>query len=256
MGLEVQPEASYILYPCNVPDAIARLDLGGQAITAGVDQLPGVCRDYFTVQHWVDFSNGELGMTVALPENPMVQLGEFHFGHNQVKFRLERAMLLGWVTNNYWETNFRAHQPGRVHARYCLLPHAGGFDETQAHRFGWEMAHTRLLLQHLGEERANRQPLLPASGSLLQLPGSRDEPSPVLTLHVKPSTDQGEVVVRLLNASDEEQSAEIGSGLLRIISAQACDILEAPLGAIDVNEGIVRLHMPARRVATVQLGVE
>lgn len=256
MGLEVQPEATYILYPCHVPNAVARLDLGGQAMTAGRDQLPGVCRDYFTAQQWVDFSNGELGMTVALPDNPIVQLGDFHFGHNQAEFRLERALLLGWVTNNYWETNFRAHQPGRIRARYCLLPYSGGFDEAQAHRFGWEMANARpLLLQHLGEERANRQPLLPTSGSLLHLPGSRNEPSPVLTLHVKPSTDQREVVVRLLNASDEEQPAEIGSGLLRISSAQACDILEAPLSAVAVTDGTVRLPIPARRVATVCLAV-
>jgi hypothetical protein len=257
MGLEAQPEASYVVYPCNVPNAFARLDLGGQAMTAGVDQLPGVCRDYFTVQQWVDFSNEALGMTVAMPENPMVQLGDFHFGHNQSEFRLERAMLLGWVTNNYWETNFRAHQPGRVRARYCLLPHARGFDEAQAHRFGLEMAHARpLLLQHLGEERANRQPLLPANGSLLKLPGSQNEPSPLLTLHVKPATDQPGIIVRLLNTSDEDQPAEIGSGLLRIISAQVCDLLEAPLSALAVTDGIVRLSIPARRVATIHLVVE
>ena len=135
MGLETHPEATYILYPFNVPGATARLDLGGQAIVAGLDQLPGVCRDYFTAQQWVDFSNEALGVTIALPENPMVQLGDFHFGHNQAEFTLERAMLLGWVTNNYWETNFRAHQPGRVHARYRLLPRQGGFDEVKAHRF-------------------------------------------------------------------------------------------------------------------------
>ncbi len=256
MGLDLSPEATYILYPCHVPGATARLDLGGQAMVADLDQLPGVCYDYFTVQRWVDFSNDELGMTVALPENPMVQLGGFHFGHNQAGFKLEQALLLGWVTNNYWETNFRAYQPGRVHARYYLRPHAGGFDEAQAHRFGWEAANSRPLLQHLGEERANRQPLLPASGSLLQLPGSGNEPSPVLTLHVKPSADQGEVVVRLLNTSDEEQLVEVGSGLLRIIRAQVCDIVETPLSAVDVSEGIVRLYMPARRVATIQLGVE
>jgi alpha-mannosidase len=162
---------------------------------------------------------------------------------------------LGWISNNYWETNFRAHQPGRVHARYCLLPHAGGFDEAVAHRFGWEMANSRLLLQHLGEERARRQSLLPGSGSLLRLPGSGNESSPVLTLHVKPAADQGQVVVRLLNASDEEQPAEIGSGLLRIISAQVCDLVEAPLSAVEVSEGSVHLRVPARRVVTVQLSI-
>ena len=50
-------------------------------------------------------------MTIATPENPMVQLGDFHFVQDQEKVMLERAMLLGWVTNNYWETNFPGAQP-------------------------------------------------------------------------------------------------------------------------------------------------
>ena len=43
------------------------------------DQIPGVCRDYFTVQQWVDFSNDALGVTIATPDNPLVQLGDFHY---------------------------------------------------------------------------------------------------------------------------------------------------------------------------------
>jgi alpha-mannosidase len=186
MGLDVHPEATYILYPFNVPDASARLDLGGQPMLVGSDQLPGVCLDYFTVQGWVDLSNEELGVTVAMPENPMVQLGNFHFAHNQAECTLERAMLLGWVTNNYWETNFRAHQPGRVQARYRIRPYGGGFNELQAHRLGLEAAYAQPLFQHLGEPE--RQPsLLPEAGALLRLPENLSPASPVLTLHVKPA---------------------------------------------------------------------
>jgi hypothetical protein len=255
MGLETHPEATYILYPLNVAGATARLDLGGQAIVAGLDQLPGVCQDYFTVQQWVDFSNEVLGVTIALPENPMVQLGDFHFGHNQAEFALKRAMLLGWVTNNYWETNFRAHQPGRVHARYRLLPHQGRFDEAQAHRFGLEAAHAQPLLQHLGEP-VDTQPLLPKAGSLLQLPGSNSPDSPILTLHVKPAERQPGLIVRLLNASEEDQQVEIGSGLLHIVAAQRCDLLEKPLEALNVQNDTVGLAMSARRVETIHLDVE
>ncbi|MBK8049893.1 MAG: hypothetical protein IPK16_23995 [Anaerolineales bacterium] len=116
MGLDSHPEATYLVFPFAVPDAVVRFDLGPQALQPEVDQIPGVCFDYFTVQNWVDFSNDQLGVTVATPDNPMIQLGDFHFGDNQVEFNLERPMLLGWVTNNYWETNFRAHQPGEVTA--------------------------------------------------------------------------------------------------------------------------------------------
>jgi alpha-mannosidase len=255
MGLDVHPEATYILYPFNVPNASARLDLGGQPITMGSDQLPGVCLDYFTVQGWVDLSNEELGVTVAMPENPMVQLGDFHFAHNQAECALERAMLLGWVTNNYWETNFRAHQPGRVHARYRIKPYHGSFNELQAHRFGWEAAHVQPMFQHLGEPERH-SPLLPEAGTLLRLPEDLSPESPVLTLHIKPAEHSPGVVLRLFNASDQAQTAEIGSGILRIISAQMCDLLETPQDYIEVQNGTVTLNVPPRRVMVVLLHIE
>jgi alpha-mannosidase len=255
MGLTVHPEATYILYPFNVPGATARLDLGGQPMEVGSDQLPGVCLDYFTVQGWADLSNEELGVTVAMPENPMVQLGDFHFAHNQAECSLERAMLLGWVTNNYWETNFRAHQPGRVHARYRILPHRGGFHELQAHRFGLEAAYPEPLLQHLGEPERH-PPLLPETGALLRLPQTLSPESPVLTLHVKAAEHQPGVILRLFNASDQDQPAEIGSGLLRILSAQSCNLLEKPQASMEVQNGTVRLNVPARRVTAVILDVQ
>ena len=255
MGLNVHPEATYILYPFNVPDATARLDLGGQPMAMGSDQLPGVCLDYFTVQRWVDLSNETLGVTVAMPDNPMVQLGDFHSAHNQAECTLERAMLLGWVTNNYWETNFRAHQPGRVQAGYRIKPYRGGFDELRAHRFGSEAAYAQPLFQHLGEPE-HHPPLLPETGPLLWLPESLSPESPILTLHVKPAERRPGLIVRLFNASDEIQLAQIGSGVLRILSAQLCDLLETPQGSIEVQNGTAALNVPPRRVTAVLLNVE
>jgi hypothetical protein len=257
MGLDDHPNATYLLFPFNIPNATARFDLGGQAVLPGEEQLPGVCRDYFTAQGWVDFSNGERGITVALPENPMIQLGGFHFGDYQADFQLERPMLLGWVTNNYWETNFRAHQPGRVQARYRLHPYAGSFDEGEAHRRGLEAAHSELIAQPLGEPVV-RPPELPSSGSLLRLP----EP-PVLCLHVKPAKNgQGSVlsqskgwVIRLLNASDQPQTAQLGSALLKIERAHRCGLFEEPVEELVVQEGTVSVEIPARRIAVIHLEV-
>ncbi len=246
MGLDDHPEATYLLFPFLLPAASARFDLGPQAVRPESDQLPGVCRDYFTVQNWVDFSNDQLGITIATPDNPMVQFGDFHFGHNQSEFQLERPLFLGWVTNTYWETNFRAHQPGLVTARYRLQPHAGSFDEAAAHRFGLEAANDAPLLQHLGETKASEQ--WPATGALLELP----QP-PVVVLHVKPAADGAGVVVRLLNASDAEQPARIASGLVHIVGAQACDLLEQPTDALTVIDGAVTLSLPPRRIAVVRL---
>jgi alpha-mannosidase len=254
MGLNARPEATYIAMPFAVPDATARLDLGGQAMRPEADQIPGCCRDYFTVQNWVDFSSAEWGVTVACPDNPMVQLGDFHFGHDQSRFELERALLLGWVTNNYWETNFRAYQPGKVSARYLILPHAGGFDEAQAHHFGMEAAVPVTLQSAFEPARAGAA--LPRSASFLALP----EP-PIVVLHVLPAwaqhdSERSAVFVRLLNASDETQAAVIGSGLLAVRGVQQCDLFGTPVSSLDVADGTVRLEIPARRVAVLRLTVD
>ena len=188
-----------------------------------------------------------MGVTVATPENPMVQFGGFHFGDNQEHFELGRATLLGWVTNTYWETNFRAHQPGMVTARYRVRPYAGGFDEAAAHRFGLEAANDAPLMQQIGEP-STAAASWPASGSLLDLP----QP-PVMVTHVKPAASGDGALVRLLNASDGEQTAHIGSGLVQIARAQRCDLLENVLEDLGVTDGAVELVLQPREMAAVLL---
>ncbi|MEI6423189.1 MAG: hypothetical protein WCP55_13285 [Lentisphaerota bacterium] len=249
MGLDPHPESTYLMYPFDLPGATARFDLGGMAIRPEADQLPGVCRDYFTVQNWVDFNDGQHGVTIATPDNPLVQLGAFHFGHNQASFKLERAMLLGWVTNSYWETNFCAHQPGAVTACYRVQPYAGAFDESRAHRFGLDAASDVPLLQHLGEPTTGTP--WPASASLLRLPDGD-----IQTLHLKPTGDGG-IIVRLLNASDTKRTASIGSGLLSIAGAVRCDLFDQPVGMpLEVRQGAVTFEIAPRQVAVVKLLIE
>jgi alpha-mannosidase len=248
MSLSDHPESTYLLYPFRLAGATVRFDLGPQAMQPEVDQLPGTCRDYFTVQNWVDFHNGTMGVIIATPENPMVQLGNFAFGRHQAQFTLPRPLFVGWVTNNYWETNFRAHQPGLVTARYRIQPYAGPFDEGRAHRFGLEALYDQPLAQHLGEP-TERTPW-PASGSLLRLP----QP-PVMVLHIKPSSGN-EIAVRLLNASDEPQEATVSSSLLRIVGAMVCDLFEGADGKdVAVRDGVVTVEMAPRQVIVLKLRV-
>lgn len=253
MGQKSHPEGTYIMFPFNIPNAAVRIDLGGQSFVAGKDQIPGVCCDYYTAQKWIDLSNKMFGVTVALPDNPMVQFGDFHFGKNRRRFTLERAMLLGWVTNNYWDTNFRAQQPGEVHARYRVYPHSGGFEPVSAYRVGMETENNQLLLQHMGEP--TERVIFPAVGELLKLPETLNPSVPVFTLHIKPARAGSGLVIRLYNASDSPQQTCIDSGLLTIKAAQSCDLSEAPELALKVVNGHVDIVLPARRVTTIKLAV-
>ena len=246
MGTTIHPEATYLLFPFNISNAQARFDVGGVPVRPHLDQIPGSCRDYFTVQGWVDFNNGERGVTIATPENPMVQLGDFHFAHDQQDITLERAMFLGWVTNNYWETNFPGAQPGVVTARYAILPYAGNFDESRAHRFASETGHSRPLITHLGEQQAASD-ALPESGTLLHLPTP-----PILTLNLRSASEDG-ATLTLFNASDEPQITTISSGLIRINSAHLCDIYGNTLETLTIHNGAVKITMTPRQTLTLAL---
>lgn len=244
MNQDPHPQATYLLFPFALPGAVAHLNIAGQPVVPGRDQLPGVCHDYFTVQGWTDFNNGECGVTVALPINPMVQLGDFHYGQHQSEFVLERPLLLGWITNNYWETNFQPVQPGLVTARYRLLPYAGPFDESRAQRFGLDTEHAALT-QHFGEPGVTPHPL-PASGTLLHLPDA-----PILTTQFK-ATDGG-ALLSLLNANDEPQTARVASALLKIGKVWRCDLFGVKEDELPVLEGAVSLELPPRRAVTLHL---
>lgn len=247
MGSETFPESTYVAFPFNLPDPEARLDIGGQVMHVERDQLPRACRDYFTVQNWVDLSNQKYGVTVACMDAPMVQLGGFNFGANLENVKLEDALLLGWVTNNYWETNFRAHQPGVVRARYRIQPHKEPFEESLAHKFAMEASYP-IVPQSMLEPPITSK-LLPPQGQLLRLP---DEP--VQTLHVLKRRD-GKTHIRLLNASDTNARAEIGSGVLSILTADQCDLFGNPQHKLDVDDGTVSVDLPPRGFATVRLEI-
>jgi hypothetical protein len=268
MEMESHPESTYLTFPLNLSDPEVTLDVGGQAMRPGRDQLPGTCRDFYTVQRWVDFNDGERGMTIGCPINPLVQLGSFTFGENKSTADIDQAHLLGWVTNNFWDTNFRAYQPGRVRARYHLRPYEGNFDESTAHAFGMEAEHWEPVAQTMGE-RSAQSPTLPAVGTLLSLPDP-----PTLVLHVRPtagncgvypcpsdaaavsseSTD-ADVAVLLKNASDEPQNASFDSGVLAIEGARTATVLgERPTDErIQRTDDGIMIELNAREMRLVLL---
>jgi hypothetical protein len=64
------------------------------------------------------------------------------------------------------------------------------------------------------------------------------------------------MLVRLLNASDEQQTAQIGSGLLRIRTAALCDVFGTPIQPLTVVDECVTVELPPRRMVTVRLQME
>lgn len=140
-----EKEACYFAFPFRVEHPVVRYDAGWGVVRPDCDQLAGACRDFFSVQRWVDFSAQDYGITLATAEAPLVEFGEIadETGHNSGPKGWKTttpggSVAYSFVMNNYWHTNYKADQEGWVDFSYALRPHAI-FQSAQAYRFGNEM---------------------------------------------------------------------------------------------------------------------
>jgi len=201
------PEGVHIAFPFSIAGGEINLGLAWAVVNPHRDQLPGACKNYFTVQHWADVSNAEYGATWVSVEAPLVELGEIRmdlsnpFDPSTWVTELEPTQtLLSYVMNNYWETNYKADQEGPTPFVYYVRGHQGPCDPTAAARFGMERS--RPLVAVFCQESAAKE--LP---SLLSLNSSK-----VLPVECKPARDGTGIIVRLFNFGDQPEEVTLGPG--------------------------------------------
>jgi len=188
----------------NVPSGVMRMDVPWAVVRPETDQIPGACKNWFTVQRWVDVSNDRYGVTLATPDAPLVEVGGITANlvgsQDNLKAWIEHLApsqtLYSWVLNNHWHTNYKADQEGPTVFRYSLLPH-GAYRGEAATRFGIEAG----------------QPLIaaPAAGdaAALATPRLKVDPEGVIVAAFKPSDDGKAWIVRLFGASGKAEKATL-----------------------------------------------
>jgi len=194
-------ESVHFGFAFNVPSSVMRMDVPWAVVRPERDQLPGGCKNYFTVGRWVDVSNAEFGVTWATVDAPLVEVGRITVDvlpdpmkpKSWIKDLEPSATLYSYVMNNYWETNYKAQQKGPTRFRYSIRPH-GRFDPAAATRFGIEQSQPLMAVRIEGTT-APRESLL------------RVEPAAVIVSSLKPSEDGKAWIVRLFNAGDKAARA-------------------------------------------------
>ncbi|HRZ17576.1 MAG TPA: glycoside hydrolase family 38 C-terminal domain-containing protein, partial [Candidatus Hydrogenedentes bacterium] len=222
-----EKEGVHLAFPFNVPDGVVRMDLPFAVARPEADQMAGACKNYFTVQRWVDVSNDALGVTWAVADTPLVQVGGIT-NDPTVSGWIERlepsTTLVAYVMNNYWETNYKASQDGPTTFRYALRPHTG-YDPAAAQRFGVEF--TQPLVAVPAAKRA-------------KAPETRVRIAPdcVVATVLKPGDDGASDILRLFNASDTACEAVVDWGRPRPKRVEMSSLSETPGDPLD---GPVRL---------------
>ena len=140
-----------------VPDGVVRMDIPWAVVRPEADQLPGACKNWFTVQRFVDISNDNSGVTWATIDAPLVEMGGLTANLPGTQGTPECFLahikpsqtLYSWVMNNHWYTNYKADQEGPTTFRYAIRPHAG-YDAVAAQRFGIECSQPLVVLPARG----------------------------------------------------------------------------------------------------------
>jgi len=224
----------------NVPAGTVRMETPWAVVRPNLDQLTGSCRNWFTVQRWVDISNPDYGILWAPIDAPLMQIGGMTanlLGSVAFKEWLTNAIdsqcLYSWAQNNHWHTNYKIDQPGVTTFRYLLRPHRGGYSAAMSARFGLET--TRPLL------------VAPATGISAPSPLLSISTPHVLVETVKVSEDRKALILRLFGISGKPTSATLNWKSLK--PAQVCltDLTEKPLAPVRRA-----IHVPAYGVVNVR----
>jgi alpha-mannosidase len=237
-----EKESAHLAFPLNVPGGVVRADLGEAIVAMDGDQLPGSCRDFIGVTSAVDLSNDRAGVTLASADAPLVEPGALtdersvNGGPRAWRRQAAPGPLYVYLLNNYWHTNYKADQSGRLEFRFQVRPH-GRFDPVALRRSG----------------EALEQPLLAR-------PTSAGSPRPslpfaivgdgILVSSLRPTDDGRAFTVRLYNPTPREVSARVswsgpawrvaaddGSGGERSLSAGSIPVAALGTLVIRVSRG-------------------
>lgn len=185
-------EGVHIGFAFNVSDPAVRINIPWAVIQPEKDQLPGACKNWFTVERWVDISNDRLGVTWSTLQAPLLEIGGLTANlprsqSNPTAYLWKIAAsptIYSWVMNNHWHTNYRADQEGEAVFCYAIRPHAA-YDQTAAAHFGVETTEPLLAAPAAGP---------PPSGPLVEI-----SPGPIMITSLHPSSDGRALLLRLYN---------------------------------------------------------
>ena len=232
-------ESVHLAFPFAVPNGTVRVDAGWGFVRPGADQIPGACRDFFCARDSVDISDRDWGLTWTSLDAPLVEIGGLT---DETPRRGERrawleeltpsANVFSYAMNNYWHTNYKADQAGKVVLRYVVAPHRGA-DTAAVKRLGLEAA----------------APLIPiradvgAPSPLFPLAVANPE---VVATRLRPSADGRSWLLRLFNASSRPQKL--------VLRGEALDRGRVFAGDVDGNPGprlSAPVDMPAFGILTL-----
>jgi hypothetical protein len=238
-------EGIYFAFPFGLSPGSCRLDIPFTHMRPGIDQLRYSAADFYSICHWVEFWDHRGGVLWASIEAPVVVFGDLWPECWHDEMQIDSGLLLSYVMNNYWFTNYRRRQGGELTFRYRVQAYGGEPDEIRSARFGLEAG-------------APLEAHVVRGGN--RLPGTRSwfavAPDHVALLGVKQADDGRGWIVRLLELGVDDCAAEltVPPGSWSAALTDSAERGERPLRVLNTGERpTVNVAMRRGRLATLRL---
>jgi hypothetical protein len=226
------PHGYYLPLPLAIKGKwTSHYETAGAVVEMDKEQLPGSSRHFIPIQRFIRLQGEDAGMSVASPDTALFQVGGFTFGrHDRGAVNREAPVLLAWLNNNYWDTNFEVTQSGPIRTRLHLCAHAPEPVSDSVNR----------VLTHVSEPQVH---FLMSSGRADARLLSIDANGLVLT---GTERNGNSVSLFFLNPDNADCELSLGSAELQIRSATSIALDGQSLEACPVLAGSVSVSVAPR----------
>ena len=141
-----EKEGVYIAFPFAGKQPEIDYAVANAVVRAGRDWLPGACKDWFTVQNWVRVRNSDADVAWVSLDAPLINLQDINSNKWLDELPLNNGHVYAYVMNNYWFTNYKAAQGGKLDFRFALTSDKS-ISSAEVARFGrdWSAAERRTI---------------------------------------------------------------------------------------------------------------
>ena len=242
----------FYAFPVDVPGGQARAEYAGGVVRPYKDQLRWGSHDYLNVNHWVDVSNQDFGVTMAPREASAVSFGEIRYSKFSIDYQPANPHLYSFAWSNRMaglltlspeDCNATLHYSFRSHGGSS---HTGDWDHDAVTTFGWEVASP---LETSVIDTVQRGTLPAGAASFVRLSAPNVE---LVTLKNSEQPGRG-WILRLVETEGRDTDVSVDLGHFDLASAEECDLVENPMRAIPVDGNRLHLRVGKYTYVTIRL---
>jgi hypothetical protein len=225
------------------------------------DQFPGSNTNYYTVQHWADVSDGQLGITLSPVESHLLEFGglwpnycsQAHHGVDPPGYgadfvtpeQVTKGYMYAFVMSSNFRTNFQPVQQSEILFRYSLTTHEGDWRNGGCARLGWAIANP-FIVDDVRDKKDG--PLASDTMNFCSI----DKPNVMLTTLKQAENGDG-IIVRLIETQGKATTALVTLPHITVAEAMVTNLVEENKGRAVYTEHEIQVDLEAFGITAVRI---